>query len=51
VSDQRNGGISWTEALKERFWSYVDMRGPDDCWEWRAAICEAVASCEQRRAA
>ena len=21
----------------ERFWSKVDKRGPDDCWEWLAA--------------
>lgn len=20
-----------------RFWSFVDKRGPDDCWEWQAA--------------
>jgi hypothetical protein len=20
--------------LSERFWSWVDVRGPDDCWEW-----------------
>lgn len=23
------------ENLKERFWSKVDRRGPDDCWPWR----------------
>lgn len=21
-----------------RFWSKVDMRGPDDCWEWQASL-------------
>jgi HNH endonuclease len=21
-----------------RFWSNVDVRGPDDCWEWRRAL-------------
>ncbi len=20
-----------------RFWSYVDVQGPDDCWEWQRA--------------
>ena len=23
-----------TEADKERFWSKVDRRGPNECWEW-----------------
>jgi hypothetical protein len=22
--------------VEERFWSKVDRRGPDDCWEWTA---------------
>ena len=25
-------------TLKERFWSKVAKRGPDDCWEWQAAL-------------
>ena len=24
------------KTLEERFWSKVDKRGPDDCWEWNA---------------
>lgn len=23
-------------TAEDRFWSYVDKRGPDDCWEWKA---------------
>ena len=25
-----------TPSVEARFWGYVDKRGPDDCWEWRA---------------
>lgn len=24
-------------SIEERFWSKVDVRGPDDCWTWKAA--------------
>lgn len=27
-----------TEKDKARFWAKVDIRGPEDCWEWRAAM-------------
>lgn len=23
---------------KERFWKYVDQRGPTDCWPWKASV-------------
>lgn len=22
------------KTLEERYWAYVDVRGPDDCWPW-----------------
>lgn len=25
-------------TAEERFWAKVERRGPDDCWEWKAAI-------------
>ena len=28
-------------AKIERFWSYVDKRGPDDCWLWKGGRCKA----------
>lgn len=24
---------------EQRFWKKVDRRGPDECWEWKAAFC------------
>jgi hypothetical protein len=24
------------QNLEQRFWSKIDIRGPDDCWEWTA---------------
>ena len=28
--------IEWTEVTVARFWSYVDRRGPEECWVWKA---------------
>ena len=25
-------------TVEERFWSKVDKREPDDCWEWQASL-------------
>ena len=27
-------GIYPQRSLKERFWAKIDMKGPDECWEW-----------------
>lgn len=27
---------SATQSFRDRFWSKVDQRGPDECWEWTA---------------
>lgn len=29
-------GRSRTQPLEEHFWERVDVRGPDDCWPWKA---------------
>lgn len=29
-------GYRSNRTIEERFWSKVDRRGPDECWEWQA---------------
>lgn len=44
VSDadiRKNGGKYCSQKCyrgdpKERFWSYVNIKGPDECWEWQS---------------
>jgi len=30
--------IEWTDARVASFWSYVDVRGFDECWKWRGGL-------------
>lgn len=30
--------IEWTDRLRARFWSYVDRRGPKECWPWKGGL-------------
>lgn len=31
-------------TIEERFWKYVDKRGPDECWEWQGARTEGYGT-------
>jgi hypothetical protein len=33
----RHKGVVAKERMAERFWSKVDKRGPNECWEWTAS--------------
>lgn len=35
-----------TPDQAERFWKYVDVRGPDECWPWTS--CDRRACCNAR---
>jgi hypothetical protein len=30
--------MTYKKALAERFWKKVDIKGPDECWEWKASL-------------
>lgn len=32
--------ISWTDSLIARFWSYVEIREPNECWPWKGGTFE-----------
>jgi len=36
----RTGCKDDMRTLEERFWSHVDVKGDDDCWEWKAKKVE-----------
>lgn len=36
----RRNGYVLTDKDTERFWSKVDIRGANDCWNWKAALNE-----------
>lgn len=36
--DPLAGGLPVTATTEERFWHKVDVRGPEECWEWKASL-------------
>ncbi|WP_255261041.1 HNH endonuclease [Bacillus cereus] len=35
ISKVVSGQVKWRPTVRERFLSKVDVRDPDECWEWR----------------
>ena len=35
---KRKMSMSQTQDVAKRFWSYVDIKGEDECWDWIGAI-------------
>ncbi len=36
----RFSSFSYTIKLEKRFWAHVDIKGEDDCWEWKSCLNE-----------
>lgn len=34
---RHHGKVHGTSLVERRFWHYVDVKGDDECWEWKAA--------------
>ena len=35
IYDRSKGGFGRpTQPVKERFWKNIEVKGPDECWEW-----------------
>lgn len=37
VTDSKGVDVGKRRPIEDRFWEKVDVRGPDECWQWTAA--------------